>query len=95
MQKRRPTNIKCCGKNAGKFREDCNHIENVVVYLKSVSVSENFRLVVEEYVEELLVVEEDDTGIVVYLKAVSEIEKNTSVVEVITEEMLVVEEGVQ
>jgi hypothetical protein len=63
------------GKNAGKLREDCNNIENVVVYLKSVSVIENFRLVVEKYVEEILVVEEDDTGIVVYLNTVSKIEK--------------------
>ena len=50
--------------------EGCN-IENVVVYLKSVQrlKTKNY-LVVEEYVEEILVVEEDDTGILVYLKSV-------------------------
>ena len=31
--------------------------------------------VVEEYLEEILVVEEDDTGVVVYLKSISEMEK--------------------
>ena len=51
------------------------------MYLKSVSEIENSNLVVDGYVEEALVVEEDDTGIVVYLKSVSEIEKLNLVME--------------
>jgi hypothetical protein len=56
MQKRRPTNIKCWGKNTGKLRARA-----AIILKMSLCTSNQFRKlknisVVEEYVEEILVV---------------------------------------